>query len=54
MSLLLRVGRLYKNSVSSYPYTAQGVQSACLMALGDAISQKLVEKRNEFDFKRLF
>lgn len=52
MSLFLRVGSLYKRSVSSYPYIAQGVQSSILMATGDCISQKMVEKKNELDYRR--
>ena len=53
MSLFLRAGSVYKKSVSSYPYIVQGVQSSILMATGDAIAQKLVEGKTEFDYKRL-
>lgn len=53
MSLFLRASGAYKKSVSSYPYIVQGVQSSILMATGDAIAQKLVEGKEEFDYKRL-
>lgn len=49
---LLRVASLYKKSVTSYPYVAQGVQSSILMASGDWISQTFVEKKKDFDFRR--
>lgn len=52
MSLFLRFGSMYKRGVSSYPYVAQGVQSSILMATGDLISQKMVEKNKEFDYRR--
>lgn len=54
MSLFLRAGSIYKRSVTSYPYIAQGLQSSVLMATGDLISQKIVEKRKEIDFRRYF
>jgi hypothetical protein len=52
MSLFLRAGSLYKRSVNNYPFIAQGVQSSILMATGDFIAQKFVEKKKEFDFRR--
>jgi hypothetical protein len=52
MSLFLKFGSLYKRSVTSYPYIAQGVQSSILMASGDLIAQKMVEKNKEFDYRR--
>lgn len=52
MSLFVRAGSLYKRSINNYPYIAQGVQSSILMATGDWISQKFVEKKENFDFKR--
>lgn len=52
MSLFLRIGNFYKKGVNSYPYIAQGIQSSVLMATGDLIAQKFVEKKKDFDYKR--
>jgi hypothetical protein len=52
MSLFLRAGSLYKRSVNNYPFIAQGVQSSILMATGDLIAQKFVEKKKDFDYRR--
>lgn len=53
MSLFLRAGSVYKKSVNNYPYIMQAVQSSFLMATGDAISQKFVENKKDFDYRRL-
>ncbi|CAO1378730.1 unnamed protein product [Diamesa hyperborea] len=44
--------RYYASAVAKYPIFSQALQSGILMGTGDAIAQKFVEKKDNFDVKR--
>lgn len=44
--------RLYKKSLCKYPLLTQSIQTGTLMAAGDIIAQKFLEKKCEIDYLR--
>ncbi|KAJ8913559.1 hypothetical protein NQ315_017110 [Exocentrus adspersus] len=46
------LGKFYRRMLCRHPILVQSVQTGLLMGMGDAMAQKVVEKKCEFDYMR--
>lgn len=52
MNILSKFGRYYKRLLSRHPILTQSVQTGLLMASGDVIAQKIIEKKYKLEYLR--
>ncbi|XP_018579729.1 protein Mpv17 [Anoplophora glabripennis] len=52
MNKLAKIGRIYRYMLCKHPIITQSIQTGLLMASGDVIAQKIIEKRCELNSLR--